>query len=269
MTPASATKHQPFTRFTMIFDRLGISHMNGALRILSALLLGAGTARAFELPADSTQCVVGVAGGWDSSHATLSYYEKRGGGWQRVGLSWPARLGRDGLVWGRGIHPNPAGANVKRESDWRAPAGVFHIGGVWGYAASIRKHPKLYYHQVSSRDLWIEDPSSKDYNRNVLLDHEPASAWEKKQQMKQDDPAHALKLFIAHNAPPEVVPNAGSSNFFHIWRADGGKPTAGCTTMAEAKLRELIARLDPTRKPLYVLLPKAEYDKYRAAWKLP
>ena len=31
----------------------------------------------------------------------------------------------------------------------------------------------------------------------------------------------------------------------------------------------LIARLDPTRKPLYVLLPKAEYAKLRAEWKLP
>jgi L,D-peptidoglycan transpeptidase YkuD (ErfK/YbiS/YcfS/YnhG family) len=87
--------------------------------------------------------------------------------------------------------------------------------------------------------------------------------------MKQTDPAHALKLFIAHNAPPKVVPGAGSSIFFHIWRANGRKPTAGCTTMEEQKLRALIAKLDPARKPLYVLLPKPEYEKYRAAWKLP
>lgn len=233
------------------------------------LLLGAAAVRGFELPAASTQCVVGVADGWDSSHATLSFYEKSGGAWQRVGAAWPARLGRDGLVWGLGMHPLPKGASTKREGDWRAPAGVFHIGGVWGYAARIRKHPQLFYHQVNSRDLWVEDPASPDYNKHVVLDHEPATAWEKKQQMKQDDPAHALKLFIAHNAPPTVVANAGSSIFFHIWRAEGTKPTAGCTTMAEAKLRELIARLDPTRKPLYVLLPKAEYATYRAVWKLP
>jgi L,D-peptidoglycan transpeptidase YkuD (ErfK/YbiS/YcfS/YnhG family) len=87
--------------------------------------------------------------------------------------------------------------------------------------------------------------------------------------MRQSDPAHALKLFIAHNAPPQVVANAGSSIFFHIWRADGGKPSAGCTTMAEAKLRWLIAQLDPAGKPVYVLLPQAEYARLRPEWKLP
>ena len=233
------------------------------------LLLAATTARGFELPADSTQCVVGLAESWDSSRATLSFYEKHGSSWQRVGATWPARLGRDGLVWGLGMHPLPAAAPTKREGDWRAPAGVFGIGGVWGYAADVRKHPQLPYHQIGPRDLWVEDPTSPNYNRHLRLDHLPASAWEKKQQMKQDDPAHALKLFIAHNAPPKVLANAGSSIFFHIWRADGGKPTAGCTTMAETKLRELISRLDPTRKPLYVLLPKTEYAARRAQWKLP
>jgi hypothetical protein len=39
--------------------------------------------------------------------------------------------------------------------------------------------------------------------------------------------------------------------------------------MDEKKLREVIARIDPARKPLYVLLPKAEYDRYRSEWKLP
>ncbi|MCX6878565.1 MAG: L,D-transpeptidase family protein [Verrucomicrobia bacterium] len=240
-----------------------------ALAIVAAVVAMAGPVAAAGLPADSTQCVVGLADGWNDSHATLSFYEKRAGGWQRVGEPWPARLGKNGLVWGLGVHPVPAGASTKREGDFRAPAGIFHIGGVWGYAASIRKHPQLYYHKVSSRDLWVEDPASASYNKHLVLDHEPATAWEKKQQMKQDDPAHALKLFIAHNAPPTVVPNAGSSIFFHIWRAAGGKPSAGCTTMAEGKMRDLIARLDPTRQPVYVLLPKAEYAKHRTEWKLP
>jgi L,D-peptidoglycan transpeptidase YkuD (ErfK/YbiS/YcfS/YnhG family) len=103
----------------------------------------------------------------------------------------------------------------------------------------------------------------------LILESEPSTAWEKKQQMKQTDPAHALKLFIAHNAPPKVVPGEGSSIFFHIWRSGGSKPTAGCTTMDEMKLRELIAKIDPSRRPLYVLLPKAEYDQHRGPWKLP
>lgn len=226
-------------------------------------------AAAFELPAGSTQCLVGIADHWDVSSATLRLYYKTDGVWTPDGPSWQARLGKSGLVWGSGIHPVPVGAATKKEGDMRSPAGVFAIGGVWGYDSGIRKHPKLFYRKVTSRDLWIEDPASPQYNRNVILDHEPATAWEKKQQMKQRDPAHALKLFIAHNAPPKAVPNAGSSIFFHIWRGGGSRATAGCTTMEEAKLRALVARLDPTRRPLYILLPKAEYQKFRTAWKLP
>jgi L,D-peptidoglycan transpeptidase YkuD (ErfK/YbiS/YcfS/YnhG family) len=232
-------------------------------------MLAAAAAGAFELPAASGQCVVGIADGWNSSTATLRFYQKTGGRWVQQGASWQARVGKNGLVWGLGLHPVPKGAAVKSEGDLRAPAGVFAIGGAWGNQATIRKHRQLYYRQVTSRDLWIEDPASPQYNRNVVLDHEPTTAWEKKQQMKQADPAHALKLFIAHNAPPKVVPGAGSSIFFHIWRQGGARPTAGCTAMDETKLRDLVARIDPTRQPVFVLLPKPEYDRLRGPWKLP
>jgi L,D-peptidoglycan transpeptidase YkuD (ErfK/YbiS/YcfS/YnhG family) len=226
-------------------------------------------ASAFELPASSTQCLVGIAENWDSTSVTLRFHEKDAGRWVQRGDPWQGRLGKKGLVWGLGIHPVPAGASTKKEGDWRSPAGVFTLGGAWGYEPSIRKHPRLFYRQVTPRDLWVEDPASEHYNRHLILERDPSTPWEKKQQMKQTDPAHALKLFIAHNAPPKVVPNEGSSIFFHIWRGGGSKPTAGCTTMAEARLRELIARIDPGRRPLFVLLPKAEYEKYRGPWKLP
>ena len=87
--------------------------------------------------------------------------------------------------------------------------------------------------------------------------------------MKQGDHAHSLKLFIAHNPAPGAVPGAGSSIFFHIWRADGTKPSAGCTTLSEPNLRRLIATVDPAKKPLYVLLPEEEYRRVARTWKLP
>lgn len=247
--------------------------MPSFLRILTlitaALALLPTGLRAFTLPESSSQCIVGIADGWNSSHVTLSLHEKSGHTWRQVGPSWSGRLGKSGVVWGRGIHPNPPGVALKREGDLRAPAGVFDLGGAWGYAREIRKHPKLFYHQVTTRDLWVEDPTSPHYNRFLTLPHEPKTPWEKKQQMNQNDPPHALKLFIAHNAPPNVVPGAGSSIFFHIWRGGGSRPSAGCTTMHQDKLAWMIARIDPTRRPTYVLLPNAEYDQRRQAWKLP
>lgn len=226
-------------------------------------------AHAFELPSSSTQCLTGIADTWDSSTVTLRFYEKEAGKWVQRGQPWQGRLGKKGLIWGSGIHPVPAGASIKKEGDWRSPAGVFTLGGAWGYESKIRKHPQLFYRQITPRDLWVEDPRSEHYNQHLILDHDPSTPWEKKQQMKQTDPAHALKLFIAHNAKPKIIPNNGSSIFFHIWRDGGTKPTAGCTTMAEVRLREFIAQIDPDRRPLYVLLPKTEYEKLRHPWKLP
>lgn len=226
-------------------------------------------AAAFQLPPTSTQVLVGIGDGWNSNTVSLRFYEKDRDGWKPVGEAWKARLGKSGMVWGKGLNPVPKGATTKAEGDNRSPAGVFSLGGAWGYDASIRKHPRLPYRQITPRDLWVEDPKSPSYNRNVILDHDPATAWEKKQQMRQGDAAHSLKLFIAHNAPPNVTPGAGSSIFFHIWRRGGEATTAGCTTMEKPRLQWLIARLDPNRRPLYVLLPKAEYEQRRADWKLP
>lgn len=238
-------------------------------RFLLPSILMAVAAPAFTLPEDCHQCVVGVATDWNSSHATLRRYEKTTHEWKPIGPAWQARLGRNGLAWGAGLHPKASGATAKQEGDWRSPAGVFTIGGVWSRDAAVKRHPELFFRKVTPRDLWVEDPASPHYNRHLVLDHDPASPWEKRQQMKQDDPAHALKLFIAHNAPPKVIPGAGSSIFFHIWRAGGAKPTAGCTTMDDRNLRQLIAWIDPNLRPVYVLLPQAEYGKYRSSWKLP
>lgn len=238
-------------------------------RVCCYLALAVLPTSAFQLPASTTQCVVGIANDWNDSHVTLTLYEKTGDTWRPAAKSWPGRLGKNGLVWGLGLHPLPEGATVKNEGDKRAPAGVFSIGDAWGYAPAIRKLPLMIYHQVAARDLWIEDPASPDYNRHVSIDHDPATAWEKKQQMRQSDPVHSLKLFIAHNAPPRAKPGCGSSIFFHIWRAGGEKATFGCTTMPEEKLKFLISRIDPARNPVYVLLPREEYEKLRKPWALP
>jgi L,D-peptidoglycan transpeptidase YkuD (ErfK/YbiS/YcfS/YnhG family) len=233
------------------------------------ILTGSFRASAFEIPNGSTQCLVGVSESWDSSDVSLRLYERKGKIWVPVSEIWQGRLGKNGLAWGKGLHPTPPAVAAKCEGDNRSPAGVFGIGGAWGSEAQIEKKPALPYHQVTSRDLWVEDSASPQYNCNVILDHEPATPWERKQQMKQNDPAQALKLFIAHNAPPQVIPNAGSSIFFHIWRDGGSRATAGCTTMKKSKLQWLIAQIDPKKQPLYVLLPKAEYATFKANWRLP
>ncbi|MDQ8189480.1 L,D-transpeptidase family protein [Roseibacillus persicicus] len=239
------------------------------MKIIVALLLAIGPLFGFELPQSTSQAIVGLAGDWNSSHVTLQLYQKDAGGtWTQVSKPWKGRLGSAGLAWGRGLHPLPAGVTLKKEGDRRAPAGVFTLGGAWGYAEKIKHHPNLSYTQITRRDLWVEDPTSRSYNQHIRLDHEPSTTWEKKQQMRQGDTAHSLKLFINHNAP-HSIPGAGSAIFFHIWRGGGSKATFGCTTMQESNLAAIIQWLDPSKNPVYILLPQKEYLAKRAGWKLP
>lgn len=224
----------------------------------------------FRLAATTGQVVVGMADGWSSTSVRLQCWERgSGGGWRRMGSEWDGRLGGAGLVWGRGLSPVPAGAALKVEGDKRTPAGVFGVGTACGYDREIVRQADMPYFQITTRDLWVEDPTSRWYNQRIRLDREPQTPWEKKAQMRQGDPAHALKLFILHNAPPRVVPGGGSSIFFHVWRAGGTRASIGCTTMSEPKLRAMIGWLDPRRLPVYVLLPRAEYEARRVAWGLP
>lgn len=250
--------------------------MKPPVGLLFAVLFGVfcvgGTCTAFEIPLETTQLVVGRSHGWDDTHVTLQRWTRSASGWEPVGAAWPGRLGRNGLAWGLGLHPQPPGAVLKKEGDGRAPAGVFALGGVYGYgpASGVQRAAGLAYHQVGPSDLWVEDPDSPDYNRHIRLPGRgPATEWEKAQQMKQGDPAHSLKLLIHHNTGPRIVPGGGSAIFFHIWRQDGAKTSAGCTVMSEADLRTLIAWVDPKKRPLFVLLPEQDYLTLRPRWKLP
>jgi len=229
-----------------------------------------------QIPANTQQLIIGVAPNNNSSYATLSIFEKSTTGWKQNGSQWKGRLGRNGLAWGIGLHPQNLTGIRKKEGDGRSPAGIFKIGSessyAFGYATTIKKLPNLPYKTITTKDLWVEDSSSQYYNRHLLIPHNPKTTWEKKAQMRQGDYAHSLKLFIAHNestSKKRAPPNAGSSIFFHIWRSGGTKATAGCTTMSETQLKAMIAKINPAKNPVYILLTASDYQKYRASWKLP
>jgi len=239
--------------------------------ILTLSILLTHSLTAFELKPTTTQAIVGISNDWNSSYVDLGLYEKKKGKWQKVGEFWKGRLGRNGSAWGLGLSPI-LGKNIKKEGDGRTPAGVFLLGDAYGYAKSIKKQSGLKFHTVTDKDLWVEDSKSPYYNRHLKIGHTPKTEWEKKQQMRQGDYAHALKLYIGHNTATEKVKakaGYGSAIFFHIWRGAGSKSTSGCTTMDATKLTNMISKIDPKKNPVYIILPKAEYTKYRAAWKLP
>jgi L,D-peptidoglycan transpeptidase YkuD (ErfK/YbiS/YcfS/YnhG family) len=227
------------------------------------------TAMAGVVPDDARQLVLAVVPGPDDSHATVTRWERTDGPWVAVGAPIPARIGAAGVAWGRGLHPPQPGLQ-KQEGDDRAPAGVFALGDAFGDAATPAPGVEWPYHPVGPRDLFVEDPARPEYNTWVHVPGDrPLEAWEAKAAMRRNDPAHALKVLVAHNAAPAVVPGAGSAIFLHVWRRDGAATTAGCTAMARPDLDVLVDWLSPAGRPVFALLTAADLARLGPEWGLP
>ncbi|MFY8215793.1 MAG: L,D-transpeptidase family protein [Chthoniobacterales bacterium] len=219
------------------------------------------------IPDQCRQLLVGTADSWGSSVGQVQRFERTRGEWTPAGLPMRVLFGKNGLAWGVGVAGQDEAAQQKVEGDRRAPAGVFALGRIFGDAPSL-PFPSAYpYHQVTPADAWIENPENPLYNQHVRVDLANPPNWFKREQMKQKDPAHKWKLEIRHNAEPPI-PGRGSAIFFHIQRGPN-RTSAGCTTMPESDLLEILRWLDPAANPHYVLLPISEYQRLTSRWGLP
>jgi zinc D-Ala-D-Ala dipeptidase len=223
------------------------------------------------IPAATKQLVTAVTDSWTSTHATMQRWTRtEGGAWTATGAPWPAVLGKTGSAWGAGIHGvgAPAGREgiVKQEGDGKSPAGVFAIRNAYGYADDPPKSTKLDYTSTGRGDLECVDDPASDHYASIVDRKQVPSDWESAEQMLRDDALYTWVIDIAHN--PERTPRTGSCIFLHVW---GGPETTtvGCTAMESAHLEALVRTLDPESKPVYVLLPRAEYEALAVAWGLP
>ncbi len=237
--------------------------------IIAVVLLLPSNAHAAGVPNDCEQLIVATASGWDSMRGKLQRFERSGSGsWRAVGPVIPVLFGKNGLAWGRGVAGQEEAGRHKKERDGRAPAGIFRLGKIYTYDAALPSGADFPFHQVGPADAWIDNPNLPDYNRFVTIDDpENPPPWFAKEKMRHNDFAYRWLVEIRHNSDPPQ-PNEGSAIFFHI-RRGASRPTAGCTTMAESELVNLIRWLREDRRPCYVLLPQAEYKEKMAAWNLP
>ncbi len=240
--------------------------MRAFLYILCTLLLALAPARA--LDREIRQLIVAVAPDWDSFQGRMQRFEREPGGeWRAVSAPVPVLFGKGGLAWGRGVEGADEPGPRKREGDRRAPAGVFAIGTVYGYDATLPPGGDYPYHQVRENDAWIDDPRLPHYNQHVSVDAANPPEWFERQKMRHEDFAYHWLVEIEHNTRP-AVPGAGSAIFFHIRRGTT-RPTHGCTTMERGKLEEMIAWLRAEKRPHYVLLPREAYATRWKNWGLP
>jgi D-alanyl-D-alanine dipeptidase len=222
----------------------------------------------------STQVLVVTTADWNAVEGTLQRYERATPRkkWQPVGEAITVVVGKNGLGWGSGTLATSsdkiraAADPVKKEGDGKAPAGVFALGTVFGYAPQPLPGSKLPYLNLTTSVECVDDTSSKSYNR--IVDRTSiVPDWNSSEHMLRSDELYRWGIFVNHNSNPPA-PGAGSCIFLHIWRGPG-QGTVGCTAMPQPQLESLLTWLDPSRKPLLIQLPAPQYERLKKQWKLP
>ncbi|WP_175517943.1 L,D-transpeptidase family protein [Thiothrix caldifontis] len=209
-----------------------------------------------KLSVATTQLLLVTTTDWETSTATLQRMEKSADHWQAVGESVPVRVGRNGLGWGVGLHQD-GDVVQKQEGDGKAPAGVFPLGMVFGYADQVPVGLQMPYRIASDRDYFIDAVDSPDYNRwrSIPLDqaNEPKQYWRSFERMRRDDHQYELGMMVGHNLFPTTA-GRGSAIFLHVW-LNPDTATSGCTAMSKADLLSILTWLKPTANPLLIQVP--------------
>jgi L,D-peptidoglycan transpeptidase YkuD (ErfK/YbiS/YcfS/YnhG family) len=149
-------------------------------------------------------------------------------GWLTAGpLTIPVALGRGGIR-----------AN-KREGDGGTPQGSFRPRQLW-WRGDRHSRPRTFLpvRAIRAEDAWCEDPADRHYNRLIRLGREQGG-----DRLTRADHLYDFIVEIDHNTRPRI-PGRGSAVFLHLARGNFG-PTAGCVSMTEAAMLQLLRRLGP------------------------
>jgi L,D-peptidoglycan transpeptidase YkuD (ErfK/YbiS/YcfS/YnhG family) len=185
----------------------------------------------------SAQQLVTVYAHSGTTVASLALWRRSGACFRRVAGPWTARLGRSGL------------SSHKREGDGTTPTGTYRFGAIV-YGIAPNPGVKFAYHQLVCGDWWDEDSSSSTYNtfRHVACGTQPPFGGDS-EALWRISPQYRYFAVIEYNAHP-VVPGRGSAIFLHVSTAHG---TAGCVSLPEAQLVQLLRWLRPGAKPMITI----------------
>lgn len=218
----------------------------------------------------STQLIVVTTADWSAVGGVLRRYERTtpAGPWRPAGNPLPVVVGRKGMGWGIGAAPVPAHSSddpVKREGDLKSPAGIFHLGTAFGFAAKKPAGWKMPYLALTPSTECVDDSHSRFYNR-VVERSAVTPDWSSSEHMRAVGEYYRWGVVVEQNA--SARPEGGSCVFLHI-RGDGDEGTEGCSAMAKGDVEAMLAWLRPTAKPMLVQMPLRQYRQVEKALHLP
>jgi L,D-peptidoglycan transpeptidase YkuD (ErfK/YbiS/YcfS/YnhG family) len=166
--------------------------------------------------------VVGEGG----SNAKMDVWQRTSAGWQSIGVGIPAHVGSAGM------------APQSKDGYPATPMGIFTLDYVFGTAPS--PGGGLSYVQVGPDDWWDGDPSSPTYNTHQHCNKQQCH-FDTSDSENLDIPQYVHSVVMGVNTKART-PGNGSGFFMHA--TDGG-PTAGCVSLDDGKLVQIIRWLRP------------------------
>lgn len=219
---------------------------------------------------NNQQMVLVLSSGWNANQGILLQFEYHRHQWVHIGHSFSVSLGKNGAAWGAGLHPLMKQRFMKTEGDMRSPAGIFNIGVSFGYADKINS---AYPYQALTKDDYCIDNSQSPYYNQIVsrqkvsfnLPQDSSEPMRRDIHLKGDQ---LYKLGFVLNYNPKNTPKAGSCIFVHL-RKENNATTAGCTSMDEQNMQQLLSWLNAKKDPVFVLLPIEAYQQKQKEWNLP
>ncbi len=180
-------------------------------------------------PPPVRQLITVTAASATATSARFVAYRRAHGRWVRRFGPWTARVGYNGIA--------PPGQ--KREGDGRTPSGTYGFSFFFG----VRPNPGVAFHfrHAYSYDVWDDDPASPLYNEWV--DDRNADPGANPEPMHVT-PVYRYAAVIAYNT--DRTPGLGSAIFLHVGT---GSSTAGCVSLPQRRLLEVLKWLKPGRSP--------------------
>ena len=156
---------------------------------------------------------------------------------EKVNKKWKIKIGPVQASIGRAGFALPG---EKIEGDGKSPTGIFDLGQLYTYEASVKT--SLPFIQTNSEDKWIDDPNHENYNSHIR-GNTTAKSFE---HLKLSSIDYKYCMVIEYNTHP-VVKGKGSAIFFHLADANYS-PTAGCVAIKESDMDQILLWLDPNKQ---------------------
>lgn len=188
---------------------------------------------------NSSQIILVTTSSMSSSYANIKFYQKNGDDWN-VKTETNGRVGTNGLAY----------ISNRMQSTNKTPAGVLGILSAFG----IADNPgcKYSYAKVTDDMYWDLNSGSSTYNR--LIHNNPDGDFE---HLASYPTQYKYALVTDYNV--NQTANKGGGIFVHI---NGSGGTAGCVSMPEAQMRDLMTWVDPGQNPKILIIQSSDLSKY-------